>query len=217
MIRIPIKYGRNYSLVVLGVDPGIRTTGLSIVGLDNAGQYCCLGSQYIETKKQDKKSINQLRTNIDDFKRYSEIYQELENLYLSFSGIRNQSISAVAVESYTVMGPIFDKKQGKAIMGNSAWKSAVVYGGILFWALSKQLYVAPFLPSDIKKRFGKKDKSKEGIQLAVESDVSNFYEEIRKYSKTKREHVSDATAHAVLLIEEIKKNKIFIGGFNATI
>ena len=117
MIRTPIKYGRNYSLVVLGVDPGIRTTGLSIVGLDNAGQYCCLGSQYIETKKQNKKSVNQLRTNIDDFKRYSEIYQELENLYLSFSGTSNQFISAVAVESYTVMGPIIDKKQGKVILG----------------------------------------------------------------------------------------------------
>jgi Holliday junction resolvasome RuvABC endonuclease subunit len=215
MIRIPIKYGRNYSLVVLGVDPGIRTTGLSIVGLDNAGQYCCLGSQYIETKKQDKKSINQLRTNIDDFRRYREVYEELEHLYISHNARLGQIISAVAIESYTVMR--YKNQKSEIIIGNNAWKSAVVYGGVLFWALSRQLYVAPFFPNDIKKRFGKKDKSKEGIQLALESDVSNFYEEIHKYSKTKREHVSDATAHAVLLIEEIRKNKIFIGGFNAPI
>jgi Holliday junction resolvasome RuvABC endonuclease subunit len=214
MIRTPIKYGRNYSLVVLGVDPGIRTTGLSIVGLDNAGQYCCLGSQYIETKKQDKKSINQLRTNIDDFRRYREVYEELEHLYLSHNARLGQIISAVAIESYTVMR--YKNQKSEIIIGNNAWKSAVVYGGVLFWALSRQLYVAPFFPNDIKKRFGKKDKSKEGIQLAVESEVSNFYEEIHKYSKTKREHVSDATAHAVLLIEEIQKNRVFIGGINET-
>jgi Holliday junction resolvasome RuvABC endonuclease subunit len=215
MIRTPIKYGRNYSLVVLGVDPGIRTTGLSIVGLDNVGQYYCLGSQYIETKKQDKKSINQLRTNIDDFRRYREVYEELEHLYLSHNAKLSQVISAVAIESYTVMR--YKNQKSEIIIGNNAWKSAVVYGGVLFWALSRQLYVAPFFPNDIKKRFGKKDKSKEGIQLAVESEVLSAYEEIHKYSKTKREHVSDATAHAVLLIEEIKKNKIFIGGFNETI
>jgi len=215
MIRTPIRYGMNYSLVVLGVDPGIRTTGLSIVGLDNVGQYYCLGSQYIETKKQDKKSINQLRTNIDDFRRYREVYEELEHLYLSHNAKLSQVISAVAIESYTVMR--YKNQKSEIIIGNNAWKSAVVYGGVLFWALSRQLYVAPFFPNDIKKRFGKKDKSKEGIQLAVESEVLSAYEEIHKYSKTKREHVSDATAHAVLLIEEIRKNKIFIGGFNETI
>jgi len=209
MIRIPIQ-NRECTLVVLGSDPGIRTTGLSIVGLTVDNRYICLNTSFIETKKQDKKSINQLRTNIDDFRRYQEIHCGLEELYTSFNF--TPSISAVAVESYTVMGPIFDKKKNKTVMGNSAWKSAVVYGGILFWALSKQLYVVPFLPSDIKRRFGKQDKSKEGIQLALFNEVLGFQEEIHKYPKTKREHVSDATAHAVLLIEEIQKNKIFIGG-----
>jgi Holliday junction resolvasome RuvABC endonuclease subunit len=210
MIRTPIKDGPLYSLIVMGSDPGIRTTGLSVVGLCSNKQYHCLGSRYIETKKQDKKSINQLRTNIDDFRRYKEIYDEIEGFHASL--VLPVSISGAAVETYTVMGPIFDKKKNKVIMGNSAWKSAVVYGGILFWAFSKQLYVAPFLPSDIKRRFGKKDKSKDGIQFAVGQEVLGFSNEINKYPKTKREHVSDATAHAVLLIEEILKNRIFIGG-----
>ena len=158
MIRTPIKYGRNYSLVVLGVDPGIRTTGLSIVGLDNTGQYCCLGSQYIETKKQDKKSINQLRTNIDDFRRYREVHEELEHLYLSHNARLGQIISAVAIESYTVMR--YKNQKSEIIIGNNAWKSAVVYGGVLFWALSRQLYVLLFFQMTLKNDLVKKIKVK---------------------------------------------------------
>lgn len=208
MNRNPIK--SEYQLVVLGVDSGIRNTGLSVVALGNNGNYYCIGTGYIETKKQDKKALQQLRSNVDDFRRYKDIYLGLQKMYNALEVV--PAISAVSVESYTVMGPIFDKKRNKAVMGNSAWKSAVVYGGILFWALCNDLYVSPFLPSDIKRRFGKLDKSKVGIQLALENEIYLFRNEIKKYAKTKQEHVSDATAHAVLLIEEIQKNKIFIGG-----
>jgi len=186
--RVPICE----DLVVLGVDPGFATVGLSVVGLFN-DNFVLLGSKFIGTKKEDKKLRTNLRANVDDQRRYREIYDQMVEFASPFS------LSAISAESYSVSG---------ARAGN-AWKAAVVYGGVIFWAFCNKIYIAPFMPIDLKKRFCKAGNTgKLDVENALCKEVSSFKEEIAKYGKTKREHIADATGHAVLLLEEIKRNRV---------
>lgn len=196
MDRVPIK-AQKESLVVLGVDPGLASVGLSIVEYSD-GKYEILDSQLITTKKNDSKLCTNLRACVNDQRRYREIYDQLSKFAEPYP------LSAVSVEAYTVS--VWGKRGGS---GGSAWKAAVVYGGVCFWAFCHGIYVAPFLPVDVKSRFCKtKGASKNDVETALREEVKGFSAVIDSYLKTKREHVSDATGHAVLLLEEINRNRV---------
>jgi len=191
MDRVPVKEQKE-SLVVLGIDPGFANVGLSIVEYAN-GKCTVLATKLVTTKKQSKKVCVNLRVNVDDQRRYREIYEEI----ISFA--EPHAISAVSAESYTVTGA----------RGGNAWKAAVVFGGICFWAFCNNIYLAPFLPLDLKTRFCKAGNStKEDVENALRNEVIGFSSEIAKYGKTKQEHISDATGHSILLLEEITRNRV---------
>lgn len=191
MDRVPIKEQKE-SLVVLGIDPGFAKVGLSIVEYFS-GKVRVLATKLIITEKESKKVRVNLRATIDDQRRYREIYQELISFAEPFA------LSAIAAEAYTVTGA----------RGGNAWKAAVVFGGICFWAMCNGIYIAPFLPLDLKSRFcDVKNASKLDVENALRKEVIGFDVEINKYSKTKREHISDATGHAILLLEEINRNRV---------
>lgn len=194
MIRQPIKDEKP--IRVLGVDPGFASTGLSLVSY-HGGVFTVLGTNLITTKKQDKKAKVNLRSNMDDLRRIKEIYTQLDRYFRSYS-----DISAMAVEAYTVSGP----------RAGNAWKAALVYGGVLFYGISKGIYTAPFMPMDVKRRFCVPNgTSKEDVIASLRTTVHGFTNYIDNYPKTKREHVADATAHAVLMIEEILANRVMFG------
>ncbi len=105
------------------------------------------------------------------------------------------------------------KKPGTQIGGTAgAVKSMAVYGGLIFWALTLGMYVAPFLPLDIKKRFcGKMSASKTDVISEMCQLVANLEEILAGMPKTQREHVADAAGHAFLVLEEIDKTKEMLG------
>jgi len=95
---------------------------------------------------------------------------------------------------------------------SSAWKTAVVYGGILYFAYSRHMFVAPFLPLDLKRRFaGKKGASKIEVAEGLYPLVSGLEDMISALPKSKREHAVDAAGHAFLVFEEIDKTRELLG------
>ena len=191
MDRVPVKEQKE-SLVVLGIDPGLASVGLAIVEFSE-GKYRILDSKLIITKKNDSKLCTNLRACVNDQRRYREIYDQLTKFAEPYP------LSAISAETYTVTGA----------RGGNAWKAAVVYGGVCFWAYCSGIYISPFLPADLKNRFCKtKSASKNAVEEVLREEVVGFNTEIGKYPKTKREHVSDATGHAILLLEEINRNRV---------
>jgi hypothetical protein len=69
-------------------------------------------------------------------------------------------------------------------------------------------------PADIKRRFCPKgaDWSKLTLQRSVCAAIRGFEEKIKTMPKTKREHVSDATAHGVLTAEHLDELVRAAGG-----
>ena len=193
MIRQPVK--EESAIMVLGVDPGFANTGLAVVE-SYSGGFRLIDSELVVTKKADKRSRLNLRSSIDDKKRMFLIYTALENIMK-----RNPNLNVISVEAYSVSGA----------RGGNAWKVALIYGGVMFWGFSHRMYTAPFLPMDVKKRFGKKNSSKEDIVKSLRKEVDGFSTCIDGYAKIKQEHISDATAHAVLMIEEIQQNRVMFG------
>lgn len=194
MIRNPVKDEKP--IKVMGVDPGFASTGVSVVETLPSGEYRIIDHCLVKTEKRNKKQKSNIRGTVDDVRRMREICNQLGVVFS-----RNDSVSAIAVEAYTVSGP----------RAGNAWKSALVYGGVLFWGLGMRgVYTAPFLPMDVKRRFGKKGCSKGDIVSRLRIEVVGFSTAIDSYAKTKQEHISDATAHAILMIEEIKEHRIMM-------
>jgi Holliday junction resolvasome RuvABC endonuclease subunit len=132
----------------------------------------------------------------DDQRRYKEIWSELSRIRAMFSPY------AIGVEAYRVTGA----------RGGNAWKAAVVYGGVIFWAHTTNLYVAPFLPSDLKQRFcGSQKASKENVEESLYSMVDGLETTIQTIPKGQREHVADAAGHALLVMQEVDNHRKMLG------
>ena len=199
-VRIPIKTKRWVNPdkhVVMGVDPGFGTLG--VVVLEKASpeiQPKVLVAKIIETKKADKKLRTNLRVTTDDQRRYKEVWGALCDLYDEYKPY------AVGLEAYRVF-------EGR---GGNAWKTAVVFGGIIFWAHTLKLYVAPFLPTDLKKFFcNKTSASKKEVEEKLCFLVQGLKEALEDIPKTKREHVADAAGHAYLILEEVEQHRKMLG------
>jgi Holliday junction resolvasome RuvABC endonuclease subunit len=150
----------------------------------------------LETSRATKKGSNTLRVTVDDQRRYREIYTAIDLL------CREYQPYAIGVEAYLV---------GQQA-ASSAWKTAVVYGGILFYAYSQGMFAAPFLPLDLKRRFaGKKGASKMDVADGLFPLVDGLEEKISRLPKTKREHAVDAAGHAFLVFEEVDKTRELLG------
>lgn len=185
-------------MVVLGVDPGFAKGGVAVIERPSPqAKYRALNLTVLRTQKEKKKARNNLRVNVDDLRRNKELFMTFENLRQAFNPY------AVGVEVYTTKGPIG---------GGQASKTMGTYMGIVWWAWARALFVAPFLPSDLKKRFcGKKDASKEDVERALYDEITDLRTLIQKVPKTMREHVADGAGHAVLVFEEVERTKKMLG------
>lgn len=182
--------------VVLGVDPGLAKTGITFLERVGRAKPRVLEVIVLETSPAKKKGSNTLRVTIDDQRRYKEIYTGMSALCQKYNPF------AVGVEAYLI---------GQQA-ASSAWKTAVVYGGILYYAYSQNMFVAPFLPLDLKRRFaGKKGASKLDVADGLYPLVTGLEDMISVLPKTKREHAVDAAGHAFLVFEEIDKTRELLG------
>lgn len=181
----------------MGIDPGFGTSGIVVLEqVDKNIQPKVLLATTVQTKKADKKLRMNLRATNDDQRRYKEIWEKLDEIADKYE------ISAVGIEAYRVFSG----------QGGNAWKTAVVYGGILFWCFTRGVYVVPFLPSDLKKRFcDKKNASKKEVEDRISFLVQGMHEALQTIPKTKREHVADAAGHAILALEEVEEYRNIIG------
>lgn len=141
----------------------------------------------------------------DDLRRYTEAWSGMENIYKQYVP------HALGVEVYQ---PGFLKKSTGQRIGGSAGavKSMAVYGGLIFWALTHGMFVAPFLPADLKKRFcGKQSASKLEVISEMCQLVVGLEELLALIPKSKREHCADAAGHAYLVLEEIDRVRVMLG------
>lgn len=195
-------------LVVTGVDPGFASNGIAVLKKFPGVLPTVVLGRIIETKKAEKKARSHLRVSADDLRRYTECHAGMENIYRQFNP------HAMGIEVYQ---PGFkSRKKGgeEQFKGSTAGqvKSLAVYGGFVFWALTHGMFVAPFLPSDVKKRFcGKVAASKEEVIHEMCKLVIGLRELLESVPKTKREHIADAAGCAFLVLEEIDKMKIMLG------
>lgn len=192
--RNPIK---SDSLLVMGVDAGLASTGVVILEKKQRNVQL-IYSELIKTKKATKKLRGNLRAATDDQNRYREIWLALNRILDRFEF----KIKAIGIETYSVYG---------ARAGN-AWKTAIVFGGIVFLAFCEGIYVAPFTPLDLKRCFCKcSGASKQDVEKALSPYVNGFSSEILRYVKTNREHIADATGHAYLVLKELEENRVLFG------
>lgn len=183
-------------LVVMGVDPGLAKTGVVFLERRGKEKPRALAVHVVETKPGKKKGSNTLRVTIDDQRRYKEVYTAIDSMCIDYTPF------AVGVEAYLI----------GQMAASSAWKTAVVYGGILYYAYANNMFVAPFLPLDLKRRFvGKQSASKLDVANGLFPLVDGLETMISVVPKTKREHVVDAAGHAFLVFEEIDKTRELLG------
>lgn len=194
------QWASSIGQIVMGIDPGFASGGVAILKRSSPSPQSpvrALAVKFLGTEKATKKARNSLRVSADDFRRYKELWLMLEDLRIVYCPY------AVGVEAYMPQGP-----RG----GGQATKTLAVYGGVLWWALSRGLFVAPFVPSDLKIRFGgSKSASKEDVEAGLCREVEGLKELIAKIPKTHREHVADAAGHAFLVLEEIQRTKHMLG------
>jgi len=196
------KWTQSDHQIVMGVDPGFSALGVVILERTNLGaKPKLIHAKVIETKKPKKKARTNLRVTNDDERRYREIWAKLDETYGEFDPY------AVGVEGFRVY-------QG------SGAKTMAVYGGVLFWAYTRNMYPAVFLPSDLKKRFaGKQSASKFAVEEEMYPLIDGFKATIlgrdakgkSLFPKTKREHIADAAGHAFLMLEEIDRTRQMLG------
>ena len=150
----------------------------------------------VKTVKPKKKDRTNLRVTNDDSRRYKEFWAVLHSL-----GSKYQPY-AVGVEAYRMM------PGGSA----AAAKTMGVYVGIQFWGWTRGMYVAPFLPNDLKKRFcGKQSASKFAVEQAICQEIYGLAELLSSIAKGQREHVADASGHAVLMLEDVDRLRQMLG------
>jgi len=183
--------------VVMGVDPGFASLGVVVIGRPGPKEPLqLLYMETVSTEKAKKKERLNLRATNDDQRRYDEIYESLEKIRQCFRP------TAVGVEAYHPHK-----------VAASGWKTAVVYGGIIFWAKCKDLYCAPYLPQDLKRRFcGNQSGSKVEVASAASSLVLGASVAYLATAKGNREHVGDALGHAILVLEEVDRVRKIVRG-----
>ena len=165
-------------------------------------------AKVIETKKAEKKERSRLRVTNDDLRRYTETWTGVEAVYNEYEP------HALGVEGY-LPGFRGKQKEGepkKFRGGGAASKTLAVYGGLIFWALTHRMFVAPFLPADLKRRFcGRKSASKREMIHEMCKLVVGLEEILDSVVKSKQEHLADAAGHAYLVLEEIDQVRLMLG------
>jgi Holliday junction resolvasome RuvABC endonuclease subunit len=182
--------------VVMGVDPGMASVGVAILGKTESSPPICYKLALLETKKADKKDRRGLRVSADDSRRLREIWSGLADV----------------ASEYAPQSLAFEVYQPYRAQGGSAWKAARVEGAIQMFGLERGMLVLPFLPQDLKRAFcGGLVGTKNDVEVALSGKVERLGDELKRFPKTKREHLADAAGHAYLAFEEMIRMRAMLG------
>lgn len=184
------KHKQQRSLVALGCDPGMANTGLSVVRRLQDGRYQVEAMSLVESKPDSAQET----IGADDARRMKGIHQAITQLVAKWCP------NVVAIESYA---PMVGKQ------GGGAWKTSMVYGMIYGLALSANRPVTQTRPQDIKRAFSTTaDRSKLAVQTWLCGIVPNMTAMLQDVPPSKREHLADATAHALLALDVLAQGKV---------
>ncbi|RYF12706.1 MAG: hypothetical protein EOO40_00565 [Deltaproteobacteria bacterium] len=184
-----VKHKQQRSIVALGCDPGMAHTGLSVVRRLSDGRNATEALVLVESKPDSAQET----IGADDARRMKAIHQAITQL------VARWCPDVIAIESYA---PIMGKQ------GGSAWKTSMVYGMIYGLALSANRPVTQNRPQDIKRAFAMAhDRSKLAVQTALCGIVPNLDVMLQGVCAGKREHLADATAHAMLALDSLAQEK----------
>lgn len=212
---------------VAGIDPGFISTAVVVLEereylrpVQTAREVVVIEWQVFRTAKMKQKERSNLRVTNDDVRRYTEIFVGVRDMLIG------QRVRALGVEAYRVAprfgrrkGPPGGQPAGEGAEGQDSGgagagaKTMAVYGGVLAVGVALGLYVTPWLPNDLKKRFtGRQSSSKEDVWESICREVQGASKMIDNCPKSLREHVGDAAGHAVLTLEEARRIRKFVGG-----
>lgn len=187
---VPRRSATKTSRVALGIDPGMAHTGLAIVTRTHNGVYHCEKLVLAASKPTGKGLVPRAQ---DDARRLKLIHAACMELMAYFAP------HVLAVESYA---PLVGRQ------GGSAWKTSVVYGLVHGIGLSGNRPVVAQSPQDIKRAFTLgKNNSKQHVQAMMCKLVQGLDAKLEAVCASKREHLADATAHAVLALDRLVAGK----------
>lgn len=200
--------------VVVGIDPGFTALGIVILRRTPGGIHLVHG-EVVRTLKAAQKERSHLRVTNDDVRRYQDLFRRVQALLVAHRP------HGMGVEAYRV-APRFGRKLGPGGEApqdggggggaGAGAKTMAVYGGIVALGTAMGMYVAPWLPNDLKKRFtGKQSSSKDEVWGAACTVVAGLQDLLGRTAKGFREHLGDAAGHAVLTFEEIDRVRNMLG------
>jgi Holliday junction resolvasome RuvABC endonuclease subunit len=179
----------SYTLVSIGVDPGLAVLGWARIARNSLEKRLDYG--IIKTAKSDKKALRLTRQSSDDNRRIAEITTQLYPL-LHHEGSR----VIVNYEWYRPLAftrpgqkenccPACGKSQSGDI--SSGWKTGIVCGAVIGAAVCAGAEVVARIPNDIKQAAGGRSIGKDVVIQYVE----RIYGEL-KIAKSHKQHVADA-------------------------
>ncbi len=173
--------GHRNQAVVLGVDPGIASLGLARIAMTKGGEFKAEAVRCIKTSKASKKELRALRVSADDVRRASNLWDAMIAMA--------DGIQALAYEVYQPF-------KGKAANGG---KVTTVCGMAMALGFSLKIPVYAVLPADIKQEtLGRNSGSKGDVREALYKRVPGFRACCEGIPRGQLEHVSDATAVALI-------------------
>ena len=204
--------------VVVGIDPGFTALGIVVLRRSEFGGITLVHGEVVKTLKAAQKERSHLRVTNDDVRRYQDLFRRVQTLLVAHRP------HGMGVEAYRV-APRFGRRAPAGVAGaqegaqegagggaGAGAKTMAVYGGIVALGTAMGMYVAPWLPNDLKKRFtGKQSSSKEEVWAAVARCVAGLPALLERTAKGFREHLGDAAGHAVLTFEEINRVRNMLG------
>lgn len=201
MPREPVKLQRREKPLVrvVGVDPGFRTMGITILEQEQGSRPRALVTKVVETEKMagKRKALVETRVSTDDQRRLSELWCGLEDSVAECVALVGERPFIVGVEAY---------RPFKGRGGGNAWKSAIGYGLVSGWARGHGWPLMVFLPDDLKRAFTlSRSSSKQEVEAAMCKKVDGLRELLDQLHKDDREHAADAAGHAYLALVEHTK------------
>lgn len=252
--------GAPKTIISLGIDPGLRDTGIAAVERFPDGTYRTRGLRVSHTEPTKDKAFTNFRSSADEQRRLREHWLQITNAiqllkpdvigvenYLVFEpqdvsklrqaaqdllGLFGNALGATPLEQFQefvrhggtaarllellfALSETVNKNTRDAIGLGQAAKTIAVYGCALGAAYSSGVPVLVFEPGD-RTRMVRRTKgvSKEEVGAFVESHVVGLKEYIAQKvtQKTRREHVWDATAHAILAAEQYVQMRLDVMG-----
>lgn len=177
---------------IMGIDPGIAFCGVSVIEAEIARpKPRCLALELMRTTKQ---RMTHDPGETDDDRRIEIMRRSLKEY------LERWQPTVVAMELYRPFGA----------PNSSGWKTALVYGLICGMVRSHGAWLLSFTPQQMKKLVtGKHVGTKEAVINSVSTIVDGCKTFLDYFPGGQREHLADATGHALLGMESALARKLY--------